>query len=436
MRPMRAKNFWSRRVVGLSVSLALGVLGCRPEAPPPTAPAPRPAPPVATPATGAPDFFLPTAPSETPPPTLEETADSIAAARLAGLGAPTAGLDDDAARRLSRYAESVAPGWSDWEQEIGAPMLAWSEAELAHAAGDTIFYPFSGPDFSTVHRLYPRAERYVLVAMQKAGPPLHPEQLRKKELDEALDLLGTVFENFTRKGFFITEQMNDRFGHDQPVKGLTPLLMAFAAREGFLVERVEPIRVDADAQVVTDPGDRARLRTWDSVRLHLVERSSGRAVTLDYVRMNLGDRRLVERKDHMQWLDRMTRERVFVKAASHLMQQSNFAFIRDAILRNARSLLQDESGIAYSRLEVSHTVRLYGAFTHVNTLFFEELQSGLAEAYASRKDVAPLPFEIGYRKRAGSCLQLATRKPASGGASGGAGARASAAHSESPAPSP
>lgn len=391
--------------------VAAVALACahEPKTQPDAAPAPAPSVPEAPP---PPTAFLPTPAPEPETPTLAETPASIAADRLAGFEVDTQGLRVESAQRWERYAAGVRERWAKWETKIGTPMAAWGPATLPMQPGETVFYPFSGPDFSTVHRLYPQADRYVLVAMQKAGPPLLPEQLSDKQLDEALDLLTLVFSNFTQKGFFITERMNARFGADEPVKGLTPILMAFAAREGFLVESVEPIWVAKSGRVEPDPGDPAKLRTWDSVRLNLRERSSGRAVTLDYVRMNLGDRRITQRREHMVWVEQVASQRVFVKAASHLMQQSNFAYIRDALLAHPQTLLQDESGIAYSRLERDYDVRLFGAFTKVNTLFYEDMQVSLAEAYATRGDVEALPFEIGYRKRAGSCLQLGTRKPA------------------------
>ena len=37
-------------------------------------------------------------------------------------------------------------------------------------------------------------------------------------------------------------------------------------------------------------------------------------------------------------------------------------------------------------------------------------EDGLIEAYAAAPDVPALPFTIGYRKDAGSCLQVAVRR--------------------------
>ena len=74
---------------------------------------------------------------------------------------------------LHEYARNASSRWGEYERRIGEPMQKWAQAELEQRAGGTVFYPFSGPDFATVHRLYPQADRYVLVALQRAErPPL------------------------------------------------------------------------------------------------------------------------------------------------------------------------------------------------------------------------------------------------------------------------
>lgn len=406
-RPTR--NTWFPLKRGLLV-LSLALYACRVEETPSVAPAStveaQPAPVQAPPSVEEPE----PSPEPVGPPILASTVSSEAADALAGLS--SAGWDEGRAKiALDAYAYAIADDWTRWEEKVGTPMLVWSAENLPSSKGKTVFYPFSGPDFPTVHRMYPDATRYILVAMQKGGPPPEPESLKMSHLEETLDVYAEVFANYTRKGFFITNEMNEKFTKDHhPVKGLTGLLMAFAAREGYLVESVEPIWISRDAKVETDPGDRRRLRTWDSVRLHLIRRADGVKVTLDYLRLNLADRRIKERPYAMTWVQDVAGELVFVKAASHLMQQTNFAFIRNALLDNAQALLQDESGVGYARLKRKHDVTLFGSFKKVNRLFKEEPQEPLAAAYRTGKDVRDLPFRIGYLKAAGSCLQLGLPK--------------------------
>ena len=64
------------------------------------------------------------------------------------------------------YTQEVQNNWAEYTQKIGVPMENWAKQHINDSA-DTIFYPFSGPDFTTVYQLFPEAKRYVMVARRK-----------------------------------------------------------------------------------------------------------------------------------------------------------------------------------------------------------------------------------------------------------------------------
>jgi len=267
------------------------------------------------------------------------------------------------------------------------------------APGATVFYPFSGPDFPTVAQLYPDAARFVLVAAQAARPP--------PALDggsaETLAALRRGLEKFARSGFFNTKDL-DAGGSRL---GATAFLMAFAARLGYEVDAVEPVRLGASgAGLEPHPGDRARRDTWDSARLTLAR--DGRTVQLDYVRLDLSDANLAADRAARAWVERMAANPTVIKAASHLPQRPHFSILREAVLAGAPSVWQDETGIDYAQLAGTFDVRLYGGFSGPNRVFAAGSQKSLASAYR-QADPEPLPFRVGYEKRAGSSVQVAVR---------------------------
>ena len=304
-----------------------------------------------------------------------------------------AGLDSGPA--FAQHARAISGAWEDYERRIGRPMSEWARVELAGAPGATVFYPFSGPDFPTVAQLHPDAARFVLVAAQRAAPPppLDPETLAA---------LRPGLQKFTRSGFFNTRDLDAAGAR----LGATPLLLAFAARLGYEVVAVDPLRLDAAGGLEPVPGDRARRETWDSVRLTLAR--GGRTVQLDYVRMNLADANLAADPAARAWVERMAANPVVIKAASHLPQKPYFSILRETILAKAPAIWQDETGIDYARLAEGFDVRLYGDFAGPNRVFTAGSQKSLAGAYR-RLEAAPLPFRVGYEKRAGSSVQLAVR---------------------------
>lgn len=328
---------------------------------------------------------------------------------LAGLVTEGVANEEGEAKRIKGFAKTASDKWARYMKAIGTPMATWAKAELAQAPGETIFYPFAGPDLPTAVQLYPDAGRYVLVALQTGGRVPALASLGPEELDGYLDIFERGWVDFARRGFFRTDDLKADTGKGKSLEGITPVLMAFAAALGFEVVGVEPIRIKADgSDVERHPGPADEIATWDSVRLTL--NKGGRTVLVDYLWLDLSDDYLGKRAEAKTWLGNMATHKVFTKAASHLMQKSFFSTIRDTLLAKAPVIVQDETGLDYRDLKKHFDVTLYGRFQRAHKLWTEGVQRELVTAYKERKDVEPLGFKFGYEKDAGSCVQVAVRK--------------------------
>jgi hypothetical protein len=208
--------------------------------------------------------------------------------------------------------------------------------------------------------------------------------------------------------------MNRLFDWDHTVEGMTGVIAAFAELEGFDILKIQPIRVHPETGFVeAHPGDGTRRYHWVSARFYLQRRADQRMVIVDYVRVNLYDEYLRKIVGQVKFIERMSIYPSFLKAASHLMQQDGFHDIRDALLENSPLIVQDESGLGFSALDKAFDVKLFGKFTTVNKVFRANVEGGaLRAAFANREIAGPVDFTIGYRKPAGSCLMVATRKAA------------------------
>jgi len=335
----------------------------------------------------------------------DRSSEDHVARALAGLP----GATDLRARQVRPgYAGRVDRAFARFETRVAAPMRAWAEQELTQVPGDTVFYPFAGADFPSAHRLYPQAGRYVLVAMQRGGPPPDLDGLDRATLAATLVSYERLLGGFLGRGFFITAEMNaETKGDAAVVTGITGALMVFAAREGFEVVAVEPLRVGADGGVELHPGDRRRASTWDSVRLRL--RRDGQPVVLEYLRVGLSNFTLTPVSPALALMTTLAQGRVILKAASHLPQTREFSVLTDLLLRRAPTIVQDETGVAYDALTGDFAVELHGSFRRVNELFTPTDQAALIAAYARAGAARPLPFHVGYRKGAEACMLVATR---------------------------
>jgi hypothetical protein len=338
----------------------------------------------------------------------EDVALGQTARQLAGLSAEAPPGPRRA--RLEQHAQAANASFDAFEASRGKAMLDWGPKHLATAEGATVLYPFAGPDLVTVRRFYPGASRYVLVALQEGGPPPDLSVLDLGVLDATLDLYERVFDAFSRRGFFLTMHLGAGYRSPGGARGICGVLLAFAEREGLQVIAVEPVRIRGDGALERHPGLREVPETWSSLRLHLRRREDGARVLVDYLQVDLSDAALARERGALALLESLARGPVVVKAASHLLQQRGFSTLRGLILERTQQLVQDETGVAYGLLEQGFEVRLFGSFQGVNGLFDGRPQRRLREAYATRTDIEPLPFGIGYRKAGGSALMVANRR--------------------------
>lgn len=323
---------------------------------------------------------------------------------------PIGSIAGDADRVARAVAKEGSTYWTEYETRIGRPMRKWSCQELGRFEGGTVFYPFSGPDLPTPVQLFPDADRYVLVSMQKAEPPPPVDTMSPKEFESYAADFRKAWKFYGALGFFRTEDLEAVENSPGPGIGMTGALMAFAVRLGFEIESVEPIRLDAGANdVVSFREDVPSEEAWDSVRLTL--RKGERQVLVDYVRLDLRDGWVGKLQGAHGWIDRMAENPTLLKAASHLPEDPEFKIVRNAILWNSPIIVQDETGIDYSAFNKDFTVRLYGRFTRPNGSFDRNLAQSLAMAYRTGgAAIKPLPFRLGYEKDAGAAVHVAIRK--------------------------
>lgn len=299
--------------------------------------------------------------------------------------------------------------WDSYERVIGIPLRKWAADEIAPPKGGTLFYPFSGPDFVTVAQMFPDADRYVLVAIQPAGPVVDITTMN----GQAASAFKSKFENewtkFGRLGFFRTIDLNENTASKEVPLTSTPVMMAFAAALGFRVESVNPLQMNPESgefEAVETPAS----HRWNSVRLELSR--EGKPVTLDYICLDLSDGYLKSHPVEREWIRRTAKNPVLLKAASHLLPKPYFSVTRSAIIENTPLLVQDETGLEFPDLKKIGPVKLYGRFTAVLDLFDPNSQRELALAYAEAGQTNPLPFAYSYQKSAERrSLQVVRRDP-------------------------
>jgi hypothetical protein len=303
----------------------------------------------------------------------------------------------------SAYARAVQRNWKQYHSQIGEPMQAWAGKQIP-TFQNTVFYPFSGPDFATVSQLFPQAKRYVMVAMQAAERPIDLTELKPEAAQQTLEVLTGAWEYYGRDGFFVTEYL-DKYLHRNRVRiGASTFLSSFFQLKGLKVNSIVPIQINATGEVEELPVSDAN---WRSVRFRL-ERA-GEQVVVDYLRIDLSDKGLSANPQHHQFVRQMSAHPVLLKAASHLPQNNSFSMVAASMTSQAPFIIQDETGIKYGQLKESFGLTLYGRFERAHVAF-GGYQRDLAKAFAQGKDIQPLAFRVGYFKDGNYALIVAKRK--------------------------
>ena len=303
-----------------------------------------------------------------------------------------------------RFTQTVKANWSLYNTSIGQPMLNWSSHEIS-VNPKKVFYPFSGPDFTTLYQLYPQSNHFVMTAQQRGERLVNLAKLNPMAAKQTMEVLNSAWTSFGHDGFFVTEYLFKYISQNKVKIGSTTLIASFAHLHGFSIQKIVPIEVD-EKGLLRELSDE---KAWDSVRFYMIK--DNKTVILDYIRMDLSNEGFKKSPQNLTFFEESAKSPILLKAASHLPQHKDFTLVRDALLNNAPFIIQDETGLDYKPLSSSFNTVLYGSFVKAY-MVFSTYNHDLAKAYKDRNDEKPLPFRVGYFKDGNYALITATKKAA------------------------
>ncbi|MBD2041196.1 hypothetical protein [Microcoleus sp. FACHB-672] len=333
-----------------------------------------------------------------------------------------AGIKVDAGSTLASLQKSKA--WNDhayyfdssW-QRLDAQQLSkirnWSSNELKslNQSSDPIFYPFSGPDFLYAYSFFPKGSDYVLAGLEPVGDIPDLEKIPPEKMDRKLQEITTSLNAILQLSFFRTNDMKV----DLAEKGVLPVLFVFLARTNNKILDVEYITLQKDATVQAfENAQKAReaKNLIPGVKISFLPQGESNPRTLYYFSVDLSNGALQKTPEFNTFVKQFPEPTTYLKAASYLMHREDFSNIRDLILAESSSLLQDDSGMPVKYVDSSKwNLKFYGNYTQPIDLFSTRYQGDLRDIYKSDSSIKPLDFGIGYKFQVNeSNLMLATSK--------------------------
>ena len=302
-----------------------------------------------------------------------------------------------------RHAKFFDTAFGQLEQRQVSKIRSWADANLA-APRPTMFYMFSGPDFLYADTFYAKATTYVLSALEPVGSVPDLTRLPRGGIGAALYNVEHSMGTILSFSFFITKMMKADL-HAGQLNGTLPILYVFLARSGKTIKDVAPIALDDKGAAYfgnENPGPNAAR----GVRI-IFAGSDGVERTLYYFSTDLSNSG-VKSSGFLKFCATLAPGNSLIKSASYLLHSGNFTTVRDFLLANSATMIQDDSGIPLTYYN-SKKWRLFpfGRYAGPIGEFPGRYQESYAELF---RRAQPMDFGIGYRWRSHeSNLLLAVR---------------------------
>jgi hypothetical protein len=296
---------------------------------------------------------------------------------------------DPAWQRHARFFDNA---FGQLEQRQLAKIRTWSDTHLA-APRPTMFYMFSGPDFLYANAFYGKATTYVLSALEPTGQVPDLTKLPRGGVGAALYNVEHSLGSILSFSFFITKQMKSDLRAGQ-IGGTLPILYVFLARSGKTIRDVTPVALDDQGRAYfgnENPGPNA----VRGARV-MFAGSDGAEKTLYYFSTDLSNSG-VKSSGFLKFCSGLAPGNSLIKSASYLLHSGNFTTVRDYILANSATIIQDDSGVPLTYYNPKQWRFFpFGRYLGPIGEFPSKFQQSYAELF---RRAQPIDFGIGYRWR-------------------------------------
>jgi hypothetical protein len=290
------------------------------------------------------------------------------------------------------HARFFDTAFGQLEQRQVSKIRAWAAINLA-APKPTMFYMFSGPDFLYADAFYSKATTYVLSALEPVGSVPDLTRLPRGGIGAALYNVERSMSSILSFSFFITKMMKVDLRAGE-LNGTLPILYVFLARSGKTIRDVSPIAIDDKGAAYfanENPGKNATR----GVRI-VFAGSDGQEKTLYYFSTDLSNPG-VRNSGFLNFCRTLAPGNSLIKSASYLMHSGNFTKVRDFLLANSATIIQDDSGIPLAYYNPGKWRFFpFGRYAGPIAEFPGRYQEQYAELFRRSQ---PIDFGIGYRWR-------------------------------------
>lgn len=328
-----------------------------------------------------------------------------------------AGINDDRdsmfvnQRSSEAWKSYNADANTDWQEFLtkNKKMDDWAKANVVERTRkiESVFYPFSGPDFLHLNIFYPNAKELYMLGLEPIGSVPQIDAIADKDIARYVDMYRRSIGEITDISYYRTKSMFKDVNNFS-VDGVTPVLMIFLARNNKYLISVDSLTLSEDGQpiVVKDKGRQINR----GVKITYRTKEDPNVRQIIFFNGDIEDPALDKNPARKKYIASIACDGGFAKSASYLMHHGSFGTVRNSMLNNCKMIIQDDTGVAYKYFDHNlWNIELYGTYDKPINDFPYISEKALKAAYEEGSMVkGPLDFRFGYNYQ--SNMRVATRK--------------------------
>ena len=287
---------------------------------------------------------------------------------------------------------------SSWEETTAKNLKSidlWtSQNKLLLNDSLPVFYPFSGPDFLYANAFFPKAKTHLMIGLENPGKLPNLSKMTDSQISMYLYKLYHSLRYINQAGYFTTKQMQDDFT-DSSMNGIIHLLCFYMAKTEHQIAKITPVQIDHFGDEKEKKNFEVADEFVNGIKFNFITKES-EFKTLYYFPIDLSDENIKDQIGFLTFIAKIGRKNTLLKSASYLLHNNDFKIIQDLILKQTKTIIQDDTGVPFDVLINSgYSIKLYGNYSRTINMFEKYYQPDLKKVLVQEKTTS-LPFKLGY----------------------------------------
>ncbi len=297
-----------------------------------------------------------------------------------------------------KYAKNVDNAWNRTNKSKIDSIKHWIQKHDITIPSDTntLFYPFSGPDFLYANAFFPYSKEYVMFGLEKTGSIPDISNISDELLSAYLNQISYALRFINNKGYFVTKQMEKDLSNNG-LDGTLHILLFYLARTNHKISDISYVHIDNYGSTHINKKNIDYTNYVGGIKITFNENNSIMKKTLYYFPINVSDDNIKKNMEFLYFITKLGAKNTYLKSGSYILFDKEFSLLRNLILNQSKKILQDDSGLPFRYIDKNkYEIRLFGTYSQTMKIFSSKYQKDLKKALNLEKRNKKLPFRIGY----------------------------------------